>query len=304
LIVASLFLGAGQTARAQLSCFTSGGVNSPMRAEGLSEVSNDFIITCVGGVATAAGLPVQTVDIRIFLNTAVTSRKLAGSWSEALLLIDEPAPGVQRMCGTSGDTEPIAGVCSITGTGTGAGVYSGASGRPNVFQGFQETANSILWTGVPVDPPGASGFRVIRLTNLRANANALGVAGSNATPVSVFATVTGTPFNVLPITGVATQAVGSVQRGMVATVNTFKVFQQCTSENAALAANPNSSGTSQLSLRFSETFGTAFKKRNTATSAATPTALSNQNNLTLGSYNTESGFYNSSFPALPNRGNT
>ena len=38
-------------------------------------------------------------------------------------------------------------------------------------------------------------------------------------------------------------------------------------KNAALAANPSSNGVSQFSLRFSENFGTAFKKRNIATSA-------------------------------------
>src|SRR5439155_12775427 len=97
--------------------------------------------------------------------------------------------------------------------------------------------------------------------------------GSNQPPVPVNASVTATPSNVLPIAGLATQTVGLVQRGMFTTVNTFTVFQQCTSQNAGLAANPNNSGTSQFSLKVSEGFGTAFKSRNIATSAANPAAL-------------------------------
>src|SRR5262249_40443834 len=190
LIATAIFLIGGESARAQpaMSCVTSSVANT-LRAEGLAELTRDFLITCTGGVPTAAGSPVPSVDIRISLNTTVTSRQLAGSWSEALLLIDEPAPGAQRICGTAGDVEPNTGVCTITGTGTGAGVYSGAAGRPNVFQGFQEGSNVVLWTALPIDPPGASGSRVIRITNIRANANALGAAGPSAPPVSVFETI-------------------------------------------------------------------------------------------------------------------
>jgi hypothetical protein len=142
---------AGKTACAQMSCSTTGGGNVPMRAEGLAEFAGDFIITCVNGVSTAAGIPVRAVDIRISLNTLVMSKKLAGS-----------------ICGASGDVEPNAGVCTITGTGTGAGVYTGAAGRPNVFQGFQESSNAILWSGVPIDPPGARLCRVVVEKNVGA----------------------------------------------------------------------------------------------------------------------------------------
>ena len=57
------------------------------------------------------------------------------------------------------------------------------------------------------------------------------------------------------------------------------------------------------SVTFLEQYSTAFKKRNIATSAGTPNALANQNNLTLGTYNTETGFYNNSFPAISGQGN-
>jgi len=288
-----------------LSCVANGAVNPPIRAEGLTEQLGDFVVTCVGGTPTALGAPVPTVDIQIYVNTFVTSKLLGGAWSEALLMIDDPAPGAQRICGTTGDTESSPGVCTITGTGTGAGVYSGGAGRPNVFQG-QVFTNVVIFTGIPVDPPGnlPGAQRIFRVTNLRANANYLGVSVGNNPPTSITETIVAIPFNRMPISGLADQAAGSIQQGMSTSVSPVIAFPQNFSQNAALAADPNSSGVSQFNVRFRELFSTAFKKRNIATSAAAPTALANQNDLTIGSfYNTESGIFNSSFPIVVNRGN-
>lgn len=144
------------------------------------------------------------------------------------------------------------------------------------------------------------------MTNLRANANALGVSGTNVTPVSVFGTIVATPPNYLPISGLSTQAIGSVQRGKSFLASQVKTFQQCTSENSVLAIDPNSNGVSQFTLQFRELFATAFKRRNLATSGADPTALADQSNLSgflAGTYNTETGFYNSAFPNFGGRGN-
>src|SRR5689334_24156029 len=44
------------------------------RSEGYSERVGDIALVCTGGTPTASGVPVPTVDIQIFLNTAVTSR--------------------------------------------------------------------------------------------------------------------------------------------------------------------------------------------------------------------------------------
>ncbi|MFN7921618.1 MAG: hypothetical protein U0Q16_16070 [Bryobacteraceae bacterium] len=108
----------------------------------------------------------------------------------------------------------IGGVCGqISGTGTGAGTYdptvaapaignptayaSGAPGagitcttgtgatctstRGNAFQARSASNTSLIWQGVPFDPPGTSGVRTMRLTNIRINASQLGVpAGSTA----------------------------------------------------------------------------------------------------------------------------
>jgi len=229
--------------------------------------------------------------------------------SEALLLLDEPAPGAQFGCPTS--------TCTNYGSGSGAAIY-GASGlaapsnNRNVFQGVQTASNAVTFFGVPIDPPGTTLQRIIRITNVRGNANALGVAGTNATPVSIFETVTATPFNFLPVNGLATQAVGSVQRGLAfslqavttvtsstpptqsasSTALTAPGLQQCVSRAPAncQATNAGASCFAVAFLRYQELFGTAFKKRNIATTPGTPTASAEQNSLLVGTYNTESGY--------------
>jgi len=295
LAVLALLLGSAVTANAQaLSCFTSGGVNTPDRAEGLTELVGDFLITCTGGVATPLGAPIlSTVNIQVFLNTAITSRLMSGTTipgaiSEALLLLDEPAPGAQYGCPTN--------TCAAFGSGSGAAIYgasglAAASNNRNVFQGVQTASNSVTFFGIPIDPPGTSGQRIIRITNIRGNANALGVSGANQPPVPINETITATPFNFLPVNGLATQAVGSVQRGLsfglfgtttTTTVLTPLGLQQCLSRDAT--------GGLVAVLRYSELFGTAFKRRNLVTTSAAPLASAEQNSLTVGTYNTESGF--------------
>src|SRR5262245_30864722 len=81
LAVAALLLGLSVTASAQpaLSCFTSGGVNTPDRAEGLTELVGDFLVTCTGGIPTAPGAQIPAVNVQVFLNTAITSRLMSTS---------------------------------------------------------------------------------------------------------------------------------------------------------------------------------------------------------------------------------
>src|SRR5438128_9933795 len=79
-------------------CFANGGVSTPARVEGISEIVGDLVVQCIGGVTTAPGAAIPLMDVQIFLNTAITSRLLTSSsagpqYSEALLILDEPAPG-------------------------------------------------------------------------------------------------------------------------------------------------------------------------------------------------------------------
>src|SRR6185436_14500947 len=105
LAVIAFLLGSAVTASAQtpFSCFASGGVSTPARSEGLTELVGDLVLNCTGGVPTAPGVAIPPVNIQIFLNTSLTSRLLTTSttgsqYSEALLILDEPAPGAQYAC--------------------------------------------------------------------------------------------------------------------------------------------------------------------------------------------------------------
>src|SRR5262249_49367378 len=240
----------------------------------------------------------------------------------ALLLLDEPPPGSQFACTGSalGAT-----VCPAWGNGLGTanppslvGYYgSGAIGSTvggctsgttvpanqcpgnnrNVFQAIQTPSNSVTFLGVPIDPPGTSGSRIVRITNVRGNANALGVAGANATPTPIVETISPTPAQFLPVSN-PSQTVAFIQRGL-----TFGLFTSPSSTTAltrTLQQCDNSrSGTGTTNavigyLRYTENFATAFKKRFTQGSTANPsngpTATVQQNSLTIGTYNTESGF--------------
>jgi len=310
LAVSVLVLGSAVTASAQttLTCFANGGVNTPVRSEGLTEQVGDLQITCQGGTPTAAGAAIaSTVNIQVFLNTTITSRLMSSGTSlpaasEALLLLDEPAPGAQFACPTQTCT-------NLGGTTYGGGTVGTLGNNKNVFQGLQTASNSITFLGIPIDPPGTGGTRQIRITNIRGNANALGVAGANATPTSVIETVTATPFNFLPVSN-PVQTVGSVQRGLQFSVGasatsgsfTAPSFQQCVSRTNT---------TTVAFLRYQELFATAFKKYNIGSSAASPTTAVAQNNLVVGNYNTETGFYSpgltlptvvGTFPGLPDWG--
>jgi hypothetical protein len=323
-----LILGFSNVAIAEtpFQCFANGGVSTPLRVEGITESVGDLVLVCIGGVPTAPGVAIPPVDVQISLNTALTSRLLTSTssgqqYSEALVILDEPAPGFQYACvGAGGST-----VCPGYGNGLGSanppsllGYYgSGVPGssvagctqgvtfancpgnNKNVFQAVQTSTNSVTFLGVPIDPPGISGSRVVRITNIRANANALGVAGSNAPPTPIVETIAPTPAALLPVSN-PSQTVAFTQRGLtfgVFSTNTIKapfspfIAQQCDNSRNA----PSQAASLQIAaLRYTENFATAFKKRFTQGSTALPSngpaAAIQQNSLTIGTYNTESGF--------------
>lgn len=296
--LAGLFLGAVGSASAQsaFNCGATAGVPPIVRAEGLTEAVGDLILNCTGGNPTAAGAPVPRVNFQILLNTNVTSRVLSDLWSEALLLIDEPAgtpstAGNLRYCTTIGG-------CLMTGVGTAGGVnyQSGDSRNPspaNVFQGRQVGANQIAWLGIPVDPPGANASRIIRITNVRANANQLGVS-STLIPKQIDMFVSATSTTSIPINN-PQQTVAFIQLGMTFSTRTLTSanYLQCVSSNAGAATDSMTALTNTRHiLRYSEMFASAFKRRSaaytTADESPTPPAQNTPNNQHF----TESGFYN------------
>jgi len=251
----ALLLVLGSSAYAQ-TCQANQGSPATVRAEGVTELVGDIVITCTGGVPTAAGSAIPQYTISILLNTNVTSRlesgtTAAGGISEAVLAIDEPGTTVT---GGQAGTTPAAGTllgcvatnntnCANTGTGGGFGVggpYLGTAGRPNLFQGTWNPAlpQALTWAGVPIDAPG-SGNRIIRITNVRANACQLGVS-STLIPAQITAliTISGTQAITLqqPQPVVAVILPGLIQGGTRA-----GVFQQCVTLNN-LIVNPSATG--------------------------------------------------------------
>ena len=305
--VVALAFGAASTANAQqvaaFSCVGNAGVPPIVRAEGLTELVGDLVLNCTGGTPTAAGAPVPQANVQIFLNTNVTSRLVSDPWSEALLMIDEPTAAAQRYCSVNGG-------CAINGVGAAAGAdgivdgvdYDETSGTgtvPNVYQGRNAGANSIVWLGVPIDPPGTNATRVIRITNIRANANQLGVSSTLIpTQIVMFISVTGTTS--VPINN-PQQTVAFIQPGLsFSTRQAVNSYLQCVSFNSAAATDSSKALISGMGtiVRFAEGFASSFKRRNAAAYVDGDTSPTPVNQNVPGAiYNTESGFLNQT-PAI------
>lgn len=251
-----------------LQCVANSGTTPPVRAEGVAEEVGQVIITCTGGTSTTPyGAAIPTFNVQIFLSTNVTSRLLGhsnGIDSEALLLIDEPAPANQLVA----TSVPNTTVVPASGSGQ---YFGGFPGRPNVFVGQVVGTNSIAWLNVPFDPPGTTSNRVIRLANVRANANQLGVSSTLIpTSINMFISISGTGSLSLANSQLT---VAYVQLGMKFSA-TPATYNQC------------EPGDKTFNIKFAEQFGTAFR-RNIA---------STDTQATIGTiYNTESMFYNPAF---------
>ncbi len=302
IVVAAMASVASAQLNPALQCTANAGVPPIVRAEGVAEQVGDLVLNCTGGTPTPANVQVPQVNVQIFLNVNVTSRLLSDPWSEALLLIDEPgSPSnpVQLVCGDPANAplDTSSGTCPTRSTGNPAQTYDGTSGvagppytaRPNVFQGRQAAANSIVWLGVPFDPPGTTFTRILRITNIRANANQLGVSGT-LIPSQIQMLISVSGATSVPINN-PQQIVAFVQDGMTFTLRDSlggsydrpveDTYYQCYSANCGA-----------FRLRFSEAFATAFK------------VIGGVNQNVPGAiYNTESMLTNSAWPSISGRGN-
>jgi len=258
-----------QVTTSNFQCTFNAAVTPTVRAEGLTELVGDIVLDCTGGVSTANGAPVPAANITVFTSTNLTSRITSSPFTEVLLLIDEPHsarnPGVPLT--PCDPTNATLGVCALTGNGSGANLYSG--GNPNVFQARLTGVNQVTFFGVPIDPPGTSGHRIIRITNVRGNANQLGVS-STLVPTQIVANISVNPPNLLPLNN-PQQTVAFVARGLTSSVRDPVNFIQCISANSDIAGDPtkalqvaatgNQNG-QQFSMRFDEGFPSAWKERN------------------------------------------
>jgi len=326
LALVALFVGlasaqSGINGGSTMSCATTTTVTPTVRSEGFTELVGDIVLNCTGGSPIAFGNVIPTANITVFLNTQVTSRILSTSTgvnaSEALLLIDEPGSTTvsgygsglaQTICTTpnGGCTEyvannpgtPTAAQACVPATGFGCGVPSSSPGgvftvAPNVFQGAV-SGNSVTFFGVPILPPSSTGSRIYRITNIRANANA--ISGGGATPGSITGSISISPSNAASINQF-TFTVAAVQAGLTTglrnTTNSGSssgaTFNQCAS------ASFNTSGATAL-LQYTENFPTAFKTRvalvngNTNPIAGPNGLPATFQNVPGQVYNAESGF--------------
>jgi hypothetical protein len=123
----------------------------------------------------------------------------------------------------------------------------------------------VVFAGVPFDPPGTLTTRTLRITNIRADAEFLGVS-STFTQQSILMSVSFTNTTFVTINNFSGQSltVATVLRGLVASAASNVSFLQCVSENANLAAGKT--GTfgdfTQPAVTFTEGFQNAWKTKN------------------------------------------
>jgi hypothetical protein len=237
---------------------------------------------------------VPSVNIQLFLNLAVTSKITAVTGStgtggtttfdEALLIVDEPNSSLHPTtnllnCGNTGapdNTFSGPGVCTILSDGIPTDTYNGTAGHPNVFQGRQAlnslSNNSVVFNSIPFDPPG-SNTRYLRITNVRVDANALGVSAPTV-QIPITMGIGSSGLGSLPLSFLSL-TVATAQTGVTATVISKNLtFAQCVGVNTGLLTSAGlpktlSSGTNYAAVgstgtgvRFIEGFSNSWKVKN------------------------------------------
>jgi len=321
--LASAQIGGGGTSGGPLACTATVAVPPQLRAEGLTELIGDIVITCTGGTATAAGTAIPTANITVSLGTNVTSRILgnngSSSSSEAILLIDEPGAALPSPVPGFGPSAPQT-LCPTANLGAGPGgcveyaqnvtvnggviqVASSSAGAivngANVFQGIV-SSNQVYFQGIPILALVSAGVgRVFRITNVRANVNGVSGGGLSGT-TQLLASISISGSTSLPINN-PVQIAGFIQAGLTATVRApdssggisnatlGTPFTQC-----AYGGSGISSTTPEpvAVLRYAENFGTSFKTRvagnpGYSSQSGAPPAIQN---IPGTIYNSESGF--------------
>jgi hypothetical protein len=276
-----------------------------IRMGGGTELLEDIVVHCTGGTPTPAGVPVPKMDLSVALNVPLASRLTQGTWSEALLIIDQPhsamSPGRPILACAYG-ASPYTSSCEIPGSADPSLTYDGSSGRPNVFQGFASGSNMVTFPAVPLDPPGVLGSRTLRITNLRADLT----ASLPGPTTGVIAHIESSPPSMLPLTPNSVTAGNAVAGLGTVTGNTVQL-SACSGANTAIAVDPQQSlGTgaadgTQFRVTIREGFVGAFRFKgiaqmvSNAGGGSIPVYPPDQNqNVPGAAYYGETGFYNGS----------
>jgi len=172
------------------SCIASVAVPPTLRAEGLTELIGDIVITCSGGVTPSVGSVIPTANVTVSLGANVTSRLMSyaqvnpsaqtnPNTSEALLLIDEPGSGLTMGsygvmgCPNASGGCPVAGygpteqqyLCGASGPGVTGLPFSSVGAGPtgcveyvNQISGNGDFIASTTSTVSAAPPPGPNMF--------------------------------------------------------------------------------------------------------------------------------------------------
>lgn len=278
---AACFMGITGVASAQttsgINCVANAATPLQMRAEGITEQAGDVVLSCQGGTPTPLGVQVPSVNVTVSLNTQATSRLINSSTvlTDALLLINDPASGSQVVCPAT-----VNNACATPtlGTGTGGGKGTTQYATNNVYQGILVSPNTLTFFNVPVDAPGPTPVGgnapvlTLRITNVRANASALGApSGFSNTSVTEFISTSAgftisnpsqTVGNVL--TGLVNKAVTGVSSTTTTlplgnTSGSAPTLTQCQSRSLS---STNASAAVVEYVVFAEGFATATKLQN------------------------------------------
>jgi len=267
LVAVALFAFTASAANTTFSCVANASVNTLIRSEGIAELLGDVVLNCTGGSSTGNGLPIPMVNLQVSVPTGVNiTSRLTSLATEALLLLDEPnAPNPNNTAATPMGYFPCTEVtCAALGNGTGGfdgtgipnyyggGTAGSAGNNRNTFEGVLQSPQQLIWIGIPIDPPGATYTRVIRITNIRVNATGYFTSGGTGSfPIGV--TLNPTPSFALPILNPVNVAVANVQNGLTFSVSDLvSGWRQCISWKSATFVGY---------LNFKENFLSAFKKR-------------------------------------------
>jgi hypothetical protein len=287
--LASAQVNVGSAQVGPLQCTATVAVPPQLRAEGMTELIGDIVLTCTGGSALTPGTAIPTANITVSLGTNVTSRLLgSGNVSVALLLIDEPGSSV----GGAGTLLPQT-LCTVPALGAGPGgcvqnvPVVGGTVATNVFYGTV-SGNQVIFNGIPILPPVSAGQgRVFRITNVRANVAGLGGGGLAGT-TQLLASVSISGSTSLPVSNPVLIA-GFIQAGLATSVSGAGGGGSILSLAQCGGGGPTNLGV----LNFRENFATAFKTRVAPTSSAQYSGqlgVGVLQNVPGNIYNSESGF--------------
>jgi hypothetical protein len=209
-------------------CDASAG--SPLiRSEGIAEIVGDIVLNCSGNVPTGG---IQA-NIRVQLNTNITSNVLSGSTLDAVLLVDELASNATPWRGRY-PTFP--------------------DYRQNIFQGTRISDTEVEFNGVVLSASGSSaGIQQIRIKNVRANASALGTNNGvifAIVNITGFSGTTAVPVNnaVLRVADTRPGLIFNTRATSGSTTDTAVGFRSCVQP-----------GTNTVRLIFTEGFASSFR---------------------------------------------